>query len=187
MQLELRRRLAQGLQFQTSYVFGNAMQSGFFSHRVPLQSFSGHRRDRATSRTSSRRMVYDLPFGQGRRFMGGAGAWMERLVGGWQVGLKTKIQSGQLVDIGNVRLVGWIARRCAEKRSSCASTMKARKSTTVPEDVIDNTIRAFSVSGRRRLATRARAGGSILRAGERARLFRGRVGSGECWNSRGDR
>ena len=38
MQLELRRRLAQGLQFQTSYVFGKAMQSGFLSHRVPLQS-----------------------------------------------------------------------------------------------------------------------------------------------------
>ena len=35
MQLELRRRLAQGLQFQTSYVFGKAMQSGFLSHRGP--------------------------------------------------------------------------------------------------------------------------------------------------------
>ena len=30
MQVELRRRLAQGLQFQTSYVFGEAMATSFF-------------------------------------------------------------------------------------------------------------------------------------------------------------
>jgi hypothetical protein len=35
LQLELRRRFSQGLQFQTSYVFGQAMQSVFTSFRRP--------------------------------------------------------------------------------------------------------------------------------------------------------
>ena len=50
-------------------------------------------------------VVYDLPFGQGRRFGGSAGAVMDRIIGGWTVGLTSRIQSGRLVDLGNVRLV----------------------------------------------------------------------------------
>ena len=44
LQVELRRRLAQGLQFQSSYVFGKAMTSTFLSFRAPLVS----RRDTGT-------------------------------------------------------------------------------------------------------------------------------------------
>ena len=53
MQVELRRRLAQGLQFQTSYVFGKAMQSNFYTPpRDPLLS-SATSAHPATSPTSS--------------------------------------------------------------------------------------------------------------------------------------
>src|SRR5688572_18878351 len=86
MQLEVRRRQAQGLHFNTSYVFGNAMTSDFLS----LRTGSVMRRDVGSPGDLTHQLkaniVYDLPFGQGRRFASGAGPLLERLVGGWQVG-----------------------------------------------------------------------------------------------------
>jgi len=145
LQLELRRRLAQGLQFQSSYVFGKAMASNFLSFRTdPVK-----RRDTGSPGDLTHQLkaniVYDLPFGQGRKFMGGAGPLMERLVGGWQIGLNTRIQSGELVDLGNVRLVGWTADQ-VQDAFKLRFEHDAKQIFNWPEDVITNTIRAFSVS-----------------------------------------
>jgi hypothetical protein len=145
LQLELRRRLAQGFQFQTSYVFGKAMQSDFQSFRTGLATVRDVGSPGDITHQFKANIVYDLPFGQGRRFMSGAGGLMERLVGGWQIGLNTRIQSGQLVNLGNIRLVGW-------SRSEVADAFKLRFDDdgkvifNFPEEVITNTIRAFSVS-----------------------------------------
>jgi hypothetical protein len=145
LQLELRRRLAQGLQFNTSYVFGKAMQSVFLSHRSDFVS----RRDVGSPGDLTHQfklnVVYDLPFGQGRRFATGAGPVLERLVGGWQIGLNTRIQSGQLVNLGNVRLVGWTADQ-VQDAYQLRFVHDAKQIFNWPEDVITNTIRAFSVS-----------------------------------------
>ena len=70
---------------------------------------------------------------------------MERLVGGWQVGVNTKIQSGQLVDIGNVRLVGWTVTTC-RKSFKLRFDHDGKVIFNFPEDVVTNTIRAFNVS-----------------------------------------
>jgi len=35
---------------------------------------------------------------------------MDRLIGGWSVSLVSRIQSGRLVEFGNVRLVGMTAK-----------------------------------------------------------------------------
>jgi hypothetical protein len=145
MQVELRRRLAQGLQFQSSYVFGKAMQSRFLSFRAPLDT----RRDVGSpgdlTHQFKANVVYDLPFGQGRRFVSGAGPVMERIVGGWQIGLNTKIQSGQLVDLGNLRVVGW-NKDDVQKAFKLRFVDDAKQIFMFPEEVITNTIRAFSVS-----------------------------------------
>jgi hypothetical protein len=145
LQVELRRRLAQGLQFQSSYVFGNAMQTVFYTHRRGLYwSRDGGGEGDLTHQIKAN-VVYDLPFGQGRRFMGGAGPLMERLVGGWQVGFNTRIQSGRLVDVGGVRLVGWTedqVRDAFKLRFDDAG----KQIFNWPADVVENTIRAWSFS-----------------------------------------
>ncbi len=145
LQVEVRRRLSQGLQFQTSYVFGKAMQTAFFTHRRDLfwQRDTGSPGD--ITHQFKLNVVYDLPFGRGRRFMGGAGPLMERIVGGWQIGLATRIQSGRLVDTGTVRLVGWTAED-AQKAFKLRFDDANKAIYMWPQDVIDNTIRAFSVS-----------------------------------------
>jgi hypothetical protein len=90
-------------------------------------------------------LVYELPFGRGRRFGGNSNGLVDRIIGGWQVGIASRIQCGRLVDLGNVRLVGMSA-------NDVQNIFKLRFDDAgqavwmLPQDVIDNTLKAFSVS-----------------------------------------
>jgi hypothetical protein len=145
LQLELRRRYAQGLQIISNYTYGNAMQTAFYTHRRGLywQRDTGGEGD--LTHQAKANIVYDLPFGQGRRFLGNSNGFVERLVGGWQIGFNLKIQSGQLVDIGGVRLVGW-SDSDVQKAYKLRFADDAKQIFMFPEDVIENTIRAFSLN-----------------------------------------
>ena len=145
LQVELRRRLSQGLQFQTSYVYGNAMETAFVTFRRALywQRDTGSEGD--LTHQFKGNVVYDLPFGQGRRFGGNANGLMDRIIGGWQIGINGRVQSGQLVDIGGVRLVGWTAKD-VQKAFKLRFDDAAKQIFMFPEDVITNTIRAWSFS-----------------------------------------
>ena len=145
LQLELRRRYAQGLQFQTSYAYGRTMQSNFLSFRRPIDM----RRDVGSpgdlTHAFKATLVYDLPFGQGRRFGGGANAVVDRIIGGWTFGLSSRLQSGQLVNLGNVRLFGMSAADVQDMyklRFDDANKFVYM----LPQEVIDETIKAFNVS-----------------------------------------
>ena len=146
LQVELRRRLSQGLQFQSSYVFGNAMQTVFYTHRRGLywQRDGGGEGD--LTHQVKLNVVYDLPFGQGRRFMAGAGPVLDRVVGGWQIGFNTRLQSGQLVDIGGVRFIGWGSDDEIREAFKLRFDHANKEIYMWPEDVIENTIRANSFS-----------------------------------------
>jgi len=144
LQLELRRRLSNGLQYNANYVFGNMLISNRFSFRTPRLM----RRDVGSpgdiSHVFKLNLVYDLPFGQGRRFASNAGAIMERIVGGWSAGITGIVRSGTLVNLGNVRLVGMSV-------DDVQNMFKTRIDEQgdvymLPRDVIDETIKAFSVS-----------------------------------------
>ncbi len=145
MQFELRRRYADGLLFQTSYVFGK----GYVSNWETWRQDQFWIRDAGTpgdvTHAIKANIVYDLPFGSGRKWMSQSNGFVDRLVGGWQVGVNTRLQSGRLIDLGNVRMVGMTmdeARDIFKLRFDDGG----RKVWMLPQDVIDNTIRAFSVS-----------------------------------------
>lgn len=144
-QLELRRALSHGLQFQTSYVFGKAMQSNFQTFRRDLLIVRDTGTPGDLTHAFKGALVYDLPFGRGRRFAGNANGLVDRLVGGWELGVTTRIQSGRLVDIGNVRLVGMTASD-VQNMFKLRFDDAGRKIYSWPQDLIDNTILAFSVS-----------------------------------------
>jgi hypothetical protein len=87
---------------------------------------------------------YELPFGQGRRFGTGAGPLLDRLIGGWQISGTTRIQSGRLFDLGNVRVVGM-------SHDEIQDLFKLRFENdrviyAWPQSLIDETIKAFSTS-----------------------------------------
>ena len=91
MQLELRRRYAQGLQFGASYAFGQALTSDFLSFRRPVAM----RRDVGSpgdlTHAFKLTLVYDLPFGQGRAFGSGVNGFVDRIINGWTFGLSNRV------------------------------------------------------------------------------------------------
>ena len=145
LQVELRRRLAGGLQFQGSYVFGRAEQSVFTTFRRDTFSRRDTGAEGDITHAVKANVVYDLPFGRGRRFGADANGFVERLIGGWQIGLASRIQSGRLVDLGNVRLVG-MSQNDVQDMFKLRFDDAGKAIWMLPQDVIDNTIRAFSVS-----------------------------------------
>ncbi len=128
-----------------SYAYGQTMQSNFLSFRRPIYM----RRDVGSpgdlTHAFKATVVYDLPFGQGRRFASNANAVVDRIIGGWTFGLASRLQSGQLVNLGNVRLYGMT-------RDEVQDIYKLRYDDAnkfvymLPQDVIDETIKAFGVS-----------------------------------------
>ena len=86
-----------------------------------------------------------MPFGRGRRWGGNANAIVNRIIGGWQLGVASKIQSGRLVDIGNVRLNG-MSRADVQKAFNLRFDNTGKQIYMWPDDIVQNTILAFATS-----------------------------------------
>ena len=97
LEIEVRRRFANGLQFQADYTWskalGNAVdaqgnnQSDLVSWRTLRDKKLDYRR--STQDQTMRfvaNAVYDLPFGNGRTFLSGSNGFVDRIVGGWTIG-----------------------------------------------------------------------------------------------------
>ncbi|PYR93713.1 MAG: hypothetical protein DMF84_07845 [Acidobacteria bacterium] len=145
LQMELRRRYAQGLQFQLSYVLGNGENSVFTSLRRPLRMLRSAGDPGDLTHQFKSNVVYDLPFGRGRRWGGGANGLIDRVIGGWQIGVASRLQSGRLIDLGNVRLAG-MSPRDVEKMFKLRFDDAGKQVYMWPQDVVDNTILAWNVS-----------------------------------------
>ncbi|HEX6324853.1 MAG TPA: TonB-dependent receptor [Vicinamibacterales bacterium] len=144
LQMELRRRLANGLQFDSSYVYGYATSSSRYSFRRPRLMTENTGAEGNIYHALKATAVWDLPFGRGRRFGSDVGAVMDRVIGGWQLAGTARVQSGRLVDLGNVRLVGM-----TEKDVQDLFKLRIDNDGKVwmwPQAIIDETVKAFSTS-----------------------------------------
>jgi hypothetical protein len=145
MQLELRKRLSNGLQVQGSYSYGRGHEATRHSFRTPLRRRLDTGAEGGVTHAFKANWVYELPFGQGRRFGSNVGNAMNRLIGGWSLDGIARVQSGRMLDFGNVRLVGMSVdelRKSFKLRFDHANKLVFM----LPQDIIDNTIRAFSLS-----------------------------------------
>jgi hypothetical protein len=154
--IELRRRLSSGLRFQASYVWAKAQSDAYASN---LDNFSG-----GTERENGRELAknvapfdirhafkfdatYDLPFGKGTPFFSNANGFVNALVGGFTILPTIRWQSGSPFSLGNVTLVGMT-------KEDLQKEVRVRKDTVLegvnvvtylPEDIILNTRRAFTI------------------------------------------
>ncbi len=144
MEVELRRRLSKGLQFQASYTFAHMYASVYTSHRKPRFEVRDAGAPGETTHALKAFWDYELPFGRGRRFFGNAGGVLDRLVGGWQIHGALRVQSGRLIDFGNVRMVGFTPKDLWKMYQLRIDDN--RRVWMLPQDVIDNTVKAYSVS-----------------------------------------
>jgi hypothetical protein len=141
MQVELRRRLSKGLLVQANYVFAKGFSSSRDSFRVPrvntLSSVLTH--------AFKVNWVYALPFGKGKSLFGNAGRLVDRLIGGWEFDGTGRVQSGNLLDFGNATLVGMTDKDLRDAFGLYFDDAN-KIIYSLPKDIIDNTIKAFSTS-----------------------------------------
>ncbi|HLJ17490.1 MAG TPA: hypothetical protein VKV15_23535, partial [Bryobacteraceae bacterium] len=109
LQIKLRKRYANGLQFLVSYTWSKLIDdyssvAGFLGLDNPGFTDNNNRKlDRSLSALDvAHHLVfnyqYELPFGKGRRFLNGGG-FVNALAGGWNVNGVTTIQSGLPISV----------------------------------------------------------------------------------------
>ena len=145
LQLELRKRLSSGLQFNANYVYGKAYTSERYSFRTDRKKVPQTGTLGGVTHALKANWVYEMPFGQGRRFLSSAPGWLERIVGGWEFDGIAAIQTGRELDFGNVRIVGMTKEEFQES-FKLRFDNAGRQVFMLPQDIIDNTVKAFSVS-----------------------------------------
>jgi len=145
IQVELRRRMAGGLLVQGSYQYVvENKSSSFFSIYQPGEIVASG----PPLHTFKLNWVYELPFGQGKRWGSGVSGGWNRLIGGWSFDGTGRLQTGNQLDFGNVRLVG-MTDADLQNMFFLRFVNDPQGKTRLyflPQDVIDNTILAYSNS-----------------------------------------
>ncbi|MGH9628965.1 MAG: hypothetical protein ACRD7E_11625, partial [Bryobacteraceae bacterium] len=79
-------------------------------------------------------VVYELPFGQGKRFLGSAGKAADLAIGGWQLNTITSYQSGvrRIVAAPNTSTVGFISQRADATGVDMKSSFERGGATIIP-------------------------------------------------------
>ncbi len=153
LQVELRRRLSKGLLVQGNYTFANAFTNAFASSSVVFGQPSTLRDFKLSKVVSPFNVthafkvnwIYELPFGRNQMIGGSASKALDLAIGGWEFHGATRIQSGTPYNLGNVQLVG-MNRKDLQKAAKLRFDDAGRVAYHLPQDIIDNTRRAFNVS-----------------------------------------
>lgn len=145
VQLELRRRLSRGLQVNSSYQYATEGGSAFLGFRYGRVM---NPTDDTVRHAFKTQWDWTLPIGRGQRFGADLNPILNGILGGWQFNGVGRVQA-RMVNFGNVRLAGMTPKDVQKLykhdiRIDPATGLKTVF--TMPDDVILNTRRAFSVS-----------------------------------------
>jgi hypothetical protein len=154
VQFELRKRLSGGLQISGNYVLANAYQEKVPSLQLPNEMALTTGTTGGIHQALKFNWVYELPFGAGKKWANRSGV-LDRIVGGWGFDGSARIQTGEILSFGNVRLVGMTDAQLQDAFSIRKDDAN-RIVYILPQDIVDNTIKAFSTS-----ATSATGYGSL--------------------------
>ncbi|HEU4387605.1 MAG TPA: TonB-dependent receptor, partial [Blastocatellia bacterium] len=171
LQLELRRRLAGGLLLQGSYSFSKALTNQFNA----LSGQNGNDQPRTlrdpsqdkgispydTRHAFKLNYLYELPFGRGQRFSydGPLAGVVDQIIGGWATNGIIRWNTGRAVLItggratfnqfeSGVILVGMNAKELQNVVKIRKDPLDAKNGNVafLPQDIIDNTLKAFGVN-----------------------------------------
>ena len=140
--IDVRRRLSGGIQFDVNYTLAKGMTSVFTSLRAPLSKAMS---PITITHGLKGNWIYELPFGKGKHLLGSAHGALDKIVGGWSINGTGRVQSGSPFSMGNVRLVG-MTRNELQSAIGMRFNDGAKIAYFLPQDIIDNTIRAFNTS-----------------------------------------
>jgi hypothetical protein len=99
-QMRLERRFRNGFTFQASYTYSHQMEKVSYLNATDTELenvISGADRPHIFVTSG----IFELPFGKGRRYGSDWSGFTEHVLGGWQVGVFYRIQSGNPIGFGN--------------------------------------------------------------------------------------
>jgi len=144
IQFEFRKRLSGGLQLNASYTWSDAEILRRYGFNKPLVYNGQAGQVGNVLHSVKANWLYELPFGRDRRWANNVGGLVNGLIGGWIFDGVMRVQTGEQVDFGNVRLVGMTR---DELQQSVALRVDSRgQMFYLPQDIIENSVKAFAVS-----------------------------------------
>lgn len=94
LNVEAHRNFRNGLEYQADWVWARDLSYGNPEYAYDLKRERGVTFDIPKHRVSAN-LIYQLPFGRGKRYLGSAGRAVNLAVGGWQIGTVFNVFSGQ--------------------------------------------------------------------------------------------
>jgi hypothetical protein len=149
LQVDFRRRMSRGLLVEGNYTFAKSfagLRNSFRSQRVNgISTNNGG----TLLHAFKANWIYELPIGKGKMLLGNpsgfAGGLVDKILGGWEWNGTARVQTGANLDLGSVNLVG-MTREDLQKAYKLRFDDVNKRVFIFPQDIIDNTIKAFNVS-----------------------------------------
>jgi len=143
-QFEFRKRFSRGFAVTSSYTFSLAELQQRYSFNKPLEWIDQAGQVGNVRHALKANWSWEVPVGKERAFGSNMNGVLDAIVGGWSVDGVGRVQTGEVLDFGNVRLVGMT-------RDELQSEIRVQQGPggqifVLPADILDNTVRAFSVS-----------------------------------------
>ena len=144
MQFEYRKRFSNSFSVNSSYTWSRAETLERYGFTKPLEWVEQAGQVGNVRHAVKANWTWEVPVGKERKFGSSMNGFMDAIVGGWSVDGVGRVQTGEVLDFGNVRLVGMT-------KSELQKEIKVQQGPggqifTLPADILDNTVKAFSVS-----------------------------------------
>jgi hypothetical protein len=149
LQVDFRRRMSRGLLVEANYTWAKSYIGERNSFRTARVNTIFTTNGGTLSHAFKANWVYELPVGKGKMLLGNprgfAGGLLDKALGGWEWNGTTRIQTGANLNLGNVNLVG-MTRKDLQKAYKLRFDDADKRVYIFPQDIIDNSIKAFDVS-----------------------------------------
>ena len=143
-QFEFRKRFSNGFAVTSSYTFSLAELNQRYGFTKPLEWIDQAGQVGNVRHALKANWTAEIPVGKDRKYGGDMNAFLDAIVGGWSVDGVGRIQTGEVLDFGNVRLVG-MSQKDLQKEIKVQGGAGGQIF-ILPADILDNTVKAFSVS-----------------------------------------
>ena len=145
VQLQLRRRLANGLFVEGNYTYSTKVGSNLLSLRKDRVYLANSSTQQDVPHSFKMQWIYEVPLGRGKRFGANMHPVLNAVIGNWEFS-GAGVLRRNLYSLNGLRLVGMSAGDLQDVFK--IRVVKSDTGTTtvysMPQDIIDNTRRAFS-------------------------------------------
>jgi hypothetical protein len=144
MQFEFRKRFSHGYSINPSYTWSRAEVQNRYGFIKPREWVEQAGQVGNVRHALKANFQIEIPVGKERKFGANMNSFLDTFVGGWSLDGVARLQTGEVLDFGNVRLVG-MTQDDLQKEIKVQSG-SGGQIFILPADILDNTVKAFDVS-----------------------------------------